>query len=143
MAEWLTYSEADLQTCIGDLRELHRAGKLRKVKSVDGKRSLNQNDISHVWYEQMAREDRQEDALGWKSYCKLHHGIPILRAEDAEFRAFYDAALKSLSYEQKREAMKYLPVTSLMTKPQLSRYLGAVQADFAGRHIYLQFPEAA
>ena len=91
----------------------------------------------------MAREDRQDDELGHKCYCKLHHGIPILRAEDAEFREFYDGALKGLAYEHKLQAMKYLPVTSLMTKDQLSKYLEAVQRDYATRGVYLQFPAEA
>lgn len=136
-------SDPALQTAIGELREQYRLHRFVKVSLKAGKaRSLNQNDISHAWYQQMAREDRQDDELGHKGYCKLHHGVPILRAEDAEFRAFYDGALKGLSYEQKREAMKYLPVTSLMTKPQLSKYLEAVQKDYASRGIFLEFPKA-
>lgn len=67
--------------------------------------------------------------------------MPILRAEDEEFRTFYDGALKGLSYEQKREAMKFVPVTSLMTKPQLSKYLEAMQNDFIGRGVRLEFPK--
>lgn len=137
-------SDPALQTAIGELREQYQKHRFVRVALKPGKaRSLNQNDISHAWYQQMAREDRQDDELGHKSYCKLHHGVPILRAEDAEFRAFYDGALKGLSYEQKREAMKYMPVTSLMTKPQLSKYLDEVQKDYARRGIFLQFPKAA
>lgn len=144
MTDWIANSEPALQTLIGDLREMWRQHKFLRVTAKVGKaRSLDQNAISHAWYQQMAREDRQYDELGHKGYCKLHHGIPILRAEDAEFRAFYDGALKGLTYEQKREAMKYVPVTSLMTKPQLSKYLEAVQSDYATRGVHLEFPEVA
>lgn len=144
MTDWIANSEPALQTLIGDLREMWRQHKFLRVTAKAGKaRSLDQNAISHAWYQQMAREDRQDDELGHKGYCKLHHGIPILRAEDAEFRAFYDGALKGLTYEQKREAMKYVPVTSLMTKPQLSKYLEAVQSDYATRGVHLEFPEVA
>lgn len=137
-------SEPSLQNAIGELREQFRTRKFLTVNVMHGKRrSLDQNAISHAWYQQMAREDRQDDEMGHKGYCKLHHGIPILRAEDAEFRAFYDGALKGLTYEQKREAMKYVPVTSLMTKPQLSKYLEAVQSDYATRGVHLEFPEVA
>ena len=141
MTAWTANSESALQSMIGDLRELFAVHKFLKVSAKTGKaRSLDQNAISHAWYEQLARELREDDALGWKCYCKLHHGIPILRAEDAEFREFYGVSIKRLDYEQKLVAMKFLPVTSLMTKPQLSKYLEAVRSDFADR-VRLEFPE--
>lgn len=127
---------------MGDVRQLFRENKYVKLTAKVGKaRSLDQNAISHAWYEQIARELREDDTVGWKSYCKLHHGIPILRAEDEEFRQFYDGAIKGLIYEQKLQAMKFMPVTSLMTRPQLSKYLEAVQDDFQNRGVYLMFPE--
>ena len=138
-------SEMSLQKAMGDLREMFRIHKFVKVSAKVGKaRSLDQNAISHAWYEQLARELREDDAIGWKSYCKLNHGVPILRAEDEQFRTFYDASIKStLTYEQKLSAMRYLPVTSLMTKPQLSAYLEAMQKDFERRGVRLDFPEAS
>lgn len=134
-------TEIQLQTAIGDLRAEFKAHGFVTMTLKSGKRrSLSQNDISHAWYEQMARELREDDTLGWKCYCKLHHGVPILRAEDDDFRASYDAAIKGLTYEQKLLVMRLLPVTSLMKKAQLSRYLEAVQADFMGRGVVLAFP---
>ena len=136
-------SEPSLQKALGDLREMFRIHKFVKVSAKAGKaRSIDQNAISHAWYEQLARELREDDALGWKSYCKLNHGVPILRAEDEQFRTFYDSSIKStLTYEQKLSAMRYLPVTSLMTKAQLSAYLEAMQKDFERRGVRLEFPE--
>ena len=73
--------------------------------------------------------------------CKLHFGVPILRAEDEHFREFYDGALKRLTYEQKMAAMEYVPVTSIMSKAQLSRYLEDMRESFASqRSVYLEFP---
>jgi hypothetical protein len=66
--------------------------------------------------------------------------VPLLRAEDDQFREAYDAAIKGLSYEQKLKVMRILPVTSLMTKPQLSKYLEAMQEDFLRRSVRLEFP---
>ena len=66
--------------------------------------------------------------------------MPILRAEDSEFRETYDSAIKGLTYEQKLRVMRILPVTSLMTKPQLSKYLEEVQKDFDKRNVRLEFP---
>lgn len=141
MSDLIINSEPALQTAIGDLREQFRVHRFLRVKVKTGKaRSLDQNAISHCWYDQMAREDRQYDTQGHRRYCKLHHGVPILRAEDSDFRKFYDSALLGLTYEQKLQAMDFVPVTSQMTKPQLSKYLEAVQADYGKRGVWLEFP---
>ena len=137
-------SDASLQSFIGEIREMYRVHRYVKATAKTGKaRSLDQNAISHAWYEQIARELREDDALGHKCYCKLHHGVPILRAEDEEFREAYDAVIKGLTYEQKLIAMRHWPVTSIMTKEQLSKYLESMQADFAKRGVHLEFPEEA
>ena len=133
-----------LQSAIGDLREMWNRHKFLRLSVKAGKdRSVPQNALTHAWYGQIARELREDDAIGWKCYCKLHHGVPILRAEDDEFRTTYDTVIKPLSYEQKLTAMRCWPVTSLMTKEQLSKYAESVQADFAQRGVLLEFPEAA
>ncbi len=143
MTTWTLNSESSLQSALGEIRELWKAHKWLKVTVKSGKpRSLDQNAISFAWYEQLARELPDEDANGWRCYCKLHIGVPILRAEDPQFREFYDNAMKvSLTYEQKLSAMTYVPVTSLMTKAQLSKYLEAMQAEFVRRGVVLEFPE--
>ena len=135
-------SEMALQETLGKLRELFAFHKFLKINIKTGKdRSIPQNSISHSWYAQLARELREDNALGHKCYCKLHHGVPILRAEDDQFRETYDAVIKPLSYEQKMIAMRAWPVTSLMTKEQLSAYLEAVQADFRAKGVRLEFPK--
>ena len=142
MSEAIANSEDSLQRAIGALREEWRRHKWLRISWKSGKkRSLDQNAISHAWYGQIARELREETELGVKCFCKLHFGVPILRAADAEFRALYDKAIKWLPYEEKEAAMKYLPVTSLMTKAQLSEYLEAMQAHYLGRGVVLEFPE--
>lgn len=113
---------------------------LRVAVKVGTTRSLDQNALLHVWYQQMAREDRQEDERGHTRYCKLHHGVPILRSEDADFKAFYDKALMGLTYEDKLGAMDFMPVTRLMNKSQLSRLLQDVQDDYRRRGVQLEFP---
>ena len=142
MSAWTLNSETSLQAFLGDIRTLYQENKFVKVSAKTGKaRSLDQNAISHAWYEQLARELKEDDALGWKCYCKLHHGVPILRAEDEEFRECYDQTLKAMSYEKKLSVMRYFPVTSIMTKPQLSKYLEAMREDFRRRGVLLEFPE--
>jgi hypothetical protein len=135
-------SDNSLQNSIGIIRELYQRNRYLKVNIKIGKsRSLDQNAILHAWIEQIARELREDDALGWKSYIKLHLGVPILRAEDEQFREAYDQVIKPLGYEKKLIAMKCWPVSSIMTKPQLSALLEATQADFLKRGVKLEFPE--
>jgi len=142
MADFVINSDNSLQSVFGELREMYRANRYVKINAKTGKkRSNDQNAISHAWYEQLARELKEDDAIGWKSYCKLHHGVPILRSEDSLFREAYDQTIKGMSYEQKLKVMRILPVTSLMNKDQLSKYLVEMQTDFARRGVALMFPD--
>lgn len=134
-------SDNSLQDAFGIIRELYIRNRYLKLNIKIGKdRSLDQNAILHAWIEQIARELREDDALGWKCHIKLHHGVSILRAEDEQFREAYDQVIKPLSYEKKLIAMRCWPVTSLMTKPQLSKLLEEVQAHFMERGVRLEFP---
>lgn len=141
MSEHTIYSDTTLAQALGEVREAYRKHKRVKVKIVAGLRSLSQNDISHAWYEQMALEDRQHDKQGHRRYCKLHHGVPILRDADEDYRQAYDTVIRPLSYETKLLAMDHWPVTSVMTKAQLSAYLEKVQADYRTRGVFLEFPQ--
>ena len=132
-------TKAELTAEFAKASEMIAAGKKVSVtvKEFD-KRSLDQNALFHTWMQQAAIEDSQDDALGWKCYAKLHFGVPILRAEDDDFRRFYDGAIKGLTYEQKKEAMKIIPVTSLMKTAQMSKFMDEVQRDFAKRNVILE-----
>lgn len=132
------HSCAKLAVTLWDLWREHRYLKVN-VKAGTS-RSIPQNDIQFVWYGQMAMEDRQEDERGHRRYCKLHHGVPILRSSDEEWRHAYDRIIKPLPYELKLEAMDHWPVTSQMTKKQMTAYLEAVKKDYARRGITLEFP---
>ena len=141
MTSAIITSPTSLSRAIGDLREAFAKGGWMRVSwTHDKTRSGQQNALSHVWYEQVAQELRENTPLGIKCECKLRYGVPILRAEDAEFRQAYDAAIKPLTYETKLEAMKVWPVTSRMNTDQLSQYLTDVQAAYLGR-VTLQFPD--
>lgn len=135
-------SEIALQSAVGQLREQFKDRKYLTVSITNGKaRTLDQNAISHAFYEQVSRELREDSPLGVKSFCKLHFGVPILRAEDEDFRAKYDKAVKPMAYEDKLILMEWFPVTSLMTTPQLSQYLESVQRHYQRLGVWLEFPE--
>lgn len=91
-------------------------------------RGLSANAISHVWYGEIAKQ-AGDSAANVRCSCKLRLGVPILRAEDPMFRSFYDAVIKHLTYEQKLKVMVYVPVTSIMNKGQMSKYLDAMKID--------------
>lgn len=118
------------------------AGKRPTFEEVPEKRSLDQNSLSHSWYAEVSRAKEDISPLEAKCESKLHCGVPILRTEDDGFREFYDASIKpTLTYEKKLEAMKFLPVTSLMSKKQLSQYLEDMQQYWGRQGVYLAFPE--
>lgn len=142
---FITDSETAAQTTCGEIKLLQKMhGYLHVVVTFGKKRSHDQNSISHAWYEQIARELREHTVLQVKAFCKLHYGVPILRAECPEFREAYDSRIRTgFTYEQKLILMESFPVTSLMTKPQLSQYLEAMQKGYADRGVALEFPNEA
>lgn len=107
-------------------------------------RSGAQNRLSHRWYSDIARQlgDRDEDDV--RAECKLRFGVPILRAENEAFRLSYDRIFKHLSYEEKIQAIKdfELPVTRLMTTPQMTKYMDTMGQFWAEKDIVLTDPEA-
>lgn len=104
-------------------------------------RSLDQNRLQFLWAREAADQRGDMTADEVRQEWKLHHGVPILREEDEEFRAFYDVALKPLPYAMKLAAMKLVEVTSKMKVPQMVRYLDAVQRACAEQGIRLTDPD--
>lgn len=132
VSKHIVNSEIGLQSFIGQFRELWHSRRYLEVSIKEGKgRSVEQNAVMHGWFGQVARELREDDARGVKRFCKLHFGVPILRAEDDEFRDAYDRVIRPLQYEQKLVAMDILPVTSRMTTLQLDRCMADIQSHYA------------
>ncbi len=106
----------------------------------DPKRTLDQNSMIHAMYNQLARAMEQTN-MEITAYCKLHHGVPILRRDDEEFREMYDRVFKgNITYEEKLSAMRWLPVTRVMTKKQLSEYTDEIIADFTSQGVPIVLP---
>jgi len=145
MAEWIANSEPALHKMLGDLRELWKQHRYLRVTAKLGKaRTLPQNAIQHVWYTQMAMEDRSMSLKEHTRFCKYTYGVPILCAADPEYRAMCRRLLGPLDYECRQEAMDHFPVTRLMTKQQESEYLEAVQKGYwDNRGVRLEFPQEA
>lgn len=121
-------NEVKLQSVIGMLRsEFASQGFLRVQMSTDKPRTLSQNALCFALYGQIARESGQETEHEVRRRCKLHYGVPILRADDADYCARYDESIKPLPYEVKLRAMDYWPVTRLMSTDQLTRFAAAIE----------------
>lgn len=104
-------------------------------------RSLDQNRLQFLWAREASEQRGDMTADEVRCEWKLHHGVPILREESADFRDVYDAAIKALPYELKLKAMRFIPVTSEMKVKQMVRYLDTVQRECAEQGIKLTDPD--
>ena len=105
-------------------------------------RSQKQNGLAFRWYKERGKY-RGETIEQERAFCKLHYGVPILRAESETFRRSYDAILKPLEYHDKLQAVEDfdLPVTRLMTTKQFGDYLDAVDRESAKLGLLLSKPD--
>lgn len=92
-------------------------------------RSRDQNALMWLWATEAARQYGDRTAADVQHEWKLHHGVPILREDSAEFRAVYDEAIKPLPYHLKIKAMHFIPVTSEMKVRQMVQFLDTVQRE--------------
>jgi hypothetical protein len=104
-------------------------------------RSLDQNELMWMWATEAHRQRGDVTPDEVQQEWKLHHGVPILREEEAKFREVYDEALKGQPYPVKLKAMRFLPITSIMSVKQMTRFLDAVQRECAEQGIRLTNPE--
>lgn len=105
-------------------------------------RSLDANRLQFMWFRE-SEEQGDMSAEDYRAEAKLRHAIPILRAENEEFRQVYDRLIKPLSYEDKISLMRSpvdFPATRLFDVSQMSRYLNEVHKDLSSRGIILTEP---
>lgn len=110
------------------------------------KRSVEQNKLQQLWHTEAFQQLRDESAEDKRSYCKLHFGVPILRAESAQFREQYDKVVRPLPYETKLALMKIpfdFPVTRLMNTEQKTRFLDAIYQYYTSQGVRLTQPDPA
>jgi len=113
----------------------HRlTGKKPIFELVPEKRTLSQNDMAFALYTQIAEQAQDQSISDIRRECKLVHGIPILRRDDAEFAALYDKSIRgTLTYDEKLQAMEWFPVTSLMDKKQFTEYLDTILREYSSQ----------
>jgi len=141
MSSHIIENVLDLKRLIALLssRDLPMTVNIKKGKD----RTVPQNKLQRMW---MLEAEAQGDqtAEEYRGYCKLHIGVPILRAQNDEFKAAYDRVIRPLPYELKLLAMMVpldFPVSRLMTTKQFSEYSKGIYEYFTGKGMRLTDPE--
>ena len=139
MTHRIIRTEADLEEWISLLRARSRPMTVQAKAGAD--RSLDQNSTMWMWAGEYAGQLGDVTAKEVQHRWKLEIGVPILRSEEPTFCAWYDAKIKGWTYTEKLEAMEWIPVTSLMTVPQMTALMDAIQKEAAEQGIRLTDPE--
>jgi hypothetical protein len=114
--------------------QMRLTGKRPIFELAKEKRSLDQNSMFYALYQQIAAQAGDQSVNDVRRECKLRHGVPILRAQDAEFCELYDKCIKeTLTYEQKLKAMDILPVTRRFSKEQGTAYIDTILREYSGQ----------
>lgn len=106
-------------------------------------RTIEQNRLQRLWHNEAAEQLGDGTAEEKRAYCKLHFGVPIMRAESEGFCAAYDKHIRPLSYETKLAFMAVpldFPVTRLMSTKQTHDYLERVREHYEGQGVRLTIP---
>lgn len=140
MTTWVIRNERERNALLSAVSK--RAMPFTAVLKKGEPRSPEQNRLQRLWMLE-AEEQGDMTAEEYRGYCKLHFGVPILRAEDDEFKRIYDEVIRPLPYENKLALMRVpidLPVTSRMTTGQKTRYLDQVKQFFEEQGFQLTQP---
>ena len=141
MSSHIIENVLDLKRLIALLsnRELPMTVNIKKGKD----RTVAQNKLQRMWMME-AESQGDQTAEEYRGYCKLHIGVPILRSQDDDFKAAYDAVIRPLTYEQKLKAMMIpldFSVSRLMTTKQFSEYSKKIYEHFTSKGIKLTDPD--
>lgn len=133
MAErWFLDNEHKIDSFLTHVRQKIADGEPCTVEFCNPSRSDRQNALFHALISEIAKQKKDESTEEIKRYVKLRFGVPILRSQSDGFRAMYDKAIKgSLTYEEKLEAMEFLPVTSQMDKNQMTELIDAIAKHYS------------
>ena len=107
-------------------------------------RSVEQNRLQRLWLREATEQLGEDTIEGYRAFCKLHFGVPIMRGESDSFRKIYDQIIRPLAYENKLTLMQVpldMPVTRIMTTGQKKRYLDDIYQHFTGLGVQLTDPE--
>lgn len=136
--QWRRIAKAAEHTARGRFIALN---KLRQI--LGQQRTLEQNRLQMKWHKEAAEQLQNGSAKDMRAFAKLHIGVPILCAEDPEFKAEYDRVIGPLPYETKLALMVEpfdFPCTRLMSKRQKSEYLDELRLHYQNQGVQLTIP---
>lgn len=137
-------SAARLSEAIKRLTSLYREKKYVVVSMRPGKnRTLDQNALWFALYQRIAEMTSIGDVEDARRYCKLHFGVPIMRADCQEFRDGWNRLFLHLPYEQKLDLMgpcslfgpDGFPVTRLFNRAQGILYTDRIVDEFSAKGV--------
>lgn len=107
-------------------------------------RTVAQNKLQRLWLNEVSEQmgDRTPEEV--RGFCKLHFGVPIMRAASEGFQQTYDEVIRPLPYAAKIKLMMVpldLPVTRLMNTKNTTQYLDEIYQHFTGEGVALTQPE--
>ena len=113
-------------------------------KAGEETRRDRQNRFAFEAYKQVAKILGDRTVNDVRAESKLHIAVPVLRAEDDDFRAKYDRVIMPMTYETKLELMVEpfdFPVTRLMTVKQMAEYITRTLAHWDKQGASVMLPE--
>lgn len=137
-------SATKLSEAITALTAMYRQSKFVVVSMRPGKdRTLDQNALWFALYQRISEMTPIGVVEDARRYCKLHIGVPIMRADDADFRDGWNRIFLNLPYEQKLELMGAcpifgpdgFPVTRLFNRAQGIAYTDQIVAEFSAKGV--------
>lgn len=133
-------SQAKLSEAVTMLTRMFRDKKFVVVSMRPGKdRTLDQNALWFAMYDRIAKSTEMGGIEDVRRYCKLHFGVPIMRAGCSEFRTGWAESFIHLPYEVKLRLMgpcamfgpDGFPVTRLFDRAQGCQYTDRIVDEFA------------
>jgi hypothetical protein len=130
-------------------KEWHKRKYVRIDLKFGRDRSLDQNAIFHAWIAQLVREGGEFTFDGYRNFCRLHFFIPILIADNEDFREMWFSLFpkedRERQYDLKLKLVGTITgITSICTTEQFSRGLEDMQRHYETLEtdpIFLTFPD--
>lgn len=103
-------------------------------------RSKAQNRLAFKWYGEVGQQ-MGESVDEVHARAKLDIGCAILCRDDADFLAFCKRSMGHMGREDRLQAMKWIPVTSLMTTRQMTEFLETFERVHRAQGLDLTIPQ--
>lgn len=113
---------------------------LIEIKEGSESRSSKQRRLQFKWYRERALFNGTT-ADHEQRYCKLTHGLPILREDSDAFNEMCERVLDIQGYTMQIALMDYFEVTRLFNIEQNVEYLTAIEHESVGNGCFLTHPD--